>query len=108
MVVYLANFMPNLSQETSTFRILLSNKTEWVWSNNEQKCFERIKSLLTTSPVLKFFDPEKETTLSVDASPYGIGAVLLQEGHPIEYASISLNACQQRYNHIEKELLAVV
>lgn len=108
MVVYLAKFMPNLSQETNTLRNLLSNKAEWVWSSNEQKCFEQIKHLLTTSPVLKFFDPRKETTLSVDASPFGIGSVLLQDGHPIEYASISLNSCQQRYNHIEKELLAVV
>lgn len=48
-VVYLAKFMPNLCKETSTLRSLLNNKTEWVWANNQQKCFERIKDLIQLS-----------------------------------------------------------
>ncbi|GBM08981.1 hypothetical protein AVEN_90386-1 [Araneus ventricosus] len=48
------------------------------------------------------------STISVDASQYGLGAVLLQEDHPIAYASSSLTETQQRYSQIEKELLAIV
>jgi hypothetical protein len=45
--------------------------------------------------------------LSVDASPTEIGAVLLQEGQPVTYSSISLTPTQQRYCQIEKKLLVV-
>lgn len=63
---------------------------------------------MTSSPILKYFDPNKETVLSVDASLFGMEAVISQDGHTVEYASYSLNSTQQRYNHIEKDLLDVV
>ena len=37
-----------------------------------------------------------------------MGAVLIQNDHPIEYASKSLTHTQQYYAQIEKEMLAVV
>ena len=48
------------------------------------------------------------TKLSVDASFKGLGAVLLQDGHPVAYASKALTDSQQNYAQIEKEILAVV
>ncbi|GFV31084.1 retrovirus-related Pol polyprotein from transposon 17.6 [Trichonephila clavipes] len=47
-------------------------------------------------------------TVSVDASKNGLGAVLLQEGQPVAYGSVSLTQTQQRYAQIEKELTAVI
>ncbi|GFY79409.1 retrovirus-related Pol polyprotein from transposon 17.6 [Trichonephila inaurata madagascariensis] len=38
----------------------------------------------------------------------GLGAVLLQEGQPVAYGSVSLTLTQQRYAQIEKELMAVI
>lgn len=108
MIGYLTKFIPNLAQATVPLRKLLSNKAEWMWSENEEQCFERLKALVASAPVLAYFDTEKKTVLSVDASPYGLGAVITQDGHPVEYASVSLSETQQRYNHIEKELLALV
>ena len=58
--------------------------------------------------MLKFFDPNKPTKLSVDVSLKGLGAVLLQEGHPITYASKTLTCTQQNYSQIEKEMLAIL
>lgn len=108
MIVYVAKFIPNLSNETTILRRLLSDKNEWIWESNEDACFVNLKKLVTSAPVLSYFDNKKETILSVDASPYGMGAVITQEGHPIEYASASLTPTQQKYNQIDKELLAVV
>lgn len=45
--------------------------------------------------------------LSVDSSKYGLGAVLLQEGRPISYASKALSQTQQEYSQLEKEALAI-
>ncbi|GFS95872.1 retrovirus-related Pol polyprotein from transposon 17.6 [Nephila pilipes] len=60
------------------------------------------------SPCLKYFDKNKEVTVSVDASKNGLGAVLLQESQPEAYGSVSLTQTQQRYAQIEKELMAVI
>jgi len=72
------------------------------------KSFAALRHLVTKAPVLKYFDPSQPTKISVDASSRGLGAVLLQDNHPIVYASKALTNCQQRYAQIEKEMLAVV
>lgn len=107
MIVYLSKFIPNLSQETSAIRNLLSGKNEWKWTEQEQKCFDRLKSLVSEKTKLSYYNPGDDVVLSVDASPFGIGAVIYQKNGPVEFASITLTPTQQKYNHIEKELLAL-
>ncbi len=66
-----------------------------------------MKELLTCEPgpVLAYFDPHKELRLQVDASKYGLGAVLMQDGRPIAYSSKSLSESEINYAQIEKESL---
>lgn len=52
-------------------------------------------------------------SLAVDASDYGIGAVLLQVGKdnircPIRYFSKTFNTHQKKYSTVEKETLALL
>ena len=47
-------------------------------------------------------------TLQVDACKTGLGAVPIQEDHPVSYASRAMTDTQNRYTMIEKELLAIV
>ncbi|XP_045502933.1 uncharacterized protein LOC123699928 [Colias croceus] len=49
-----------------------------------------------------------DVVVSVDASSVALGAVLLQRGRPVEYASRTLTDTQTRYAQIEKEMLAIV
>lgn len=49
-----------------------------------------MKDLLTTAPILKVADPNKDFIVCVDASKEGIGGVLTQEGHMICYESWKL------------------
>ena len=58
--------------------------------------------------MLGIFDPSKAMQIQVDASKSGIGAVLMQNGKPVSYASRSLTNAQKNYAIIEKELLAVL
>ena len=58
--------------------------------------------------MLKYFNPTRPTKLSVDPSSKGLGAVILQDGHPIAYTSKAHTDSQQHYAQIEKEMLAIV
>ncbi|CAB3981992.1 retrotransposon-like family member retr-1 [Paramuricea clavata] len=108
-VNYLGKFIPNLATIAKPIRSLLKKEIEFQWSFKQQKAFQDIKDTLTKDegPVLKFFDVSKPVTISCDASPTGLGAVLLQDGYPVAYTSRSLTETESRYAQIEKELLAV-
>lgn len=110
MVNYLAKFSPNLSAITAPMRQLLSKEVEFIWDQPQNEAFEEVKNILTSSPgpVLAYFDTAKHLTLQVDASKFGLGASLLQEGRPIAYASKSLTPTEVNYAQIEKELFAIL
>uniref|UniRef100_A0A3P9J671 ribonuclease H n=1 Tax=Oryzias latipes TaxID=8090 RepID=A0A3P9J671_ORYLA len=107
LLQYLSKFIPNLSDISAPLRKLEGN-VEWHWETEQQQSFEKLKTLVSQAPVLKYYDVNKPVTLSVDASSEGLGAVLLQEGQPVAYGSRALTDCQKRYAQIEKELLAIV
>jgi hypothetical protein len=52
-----------------------------------QQTFEAVEQALSTTPVLALPDFNKSFVLETDASNLGIGAVLLQDNHPIAYLS---------------------
>ncbi|UYV69734.1 K02A2.6-like [Cordylochernes scorpioides] len=106
-VNYLAKFMHNLADKTVLLRQLLKKNTLWTWNEAIEKEFIELKNLVSNPPVLGLFDPHRKVTLSVGASQHGLGAVLMQEGRPIAFASASLNNTQKKYAQIEKELLAL-
>ena len=108
MVNYLARFLPKLSDVMEPIRRLTHQDVEWRWSEEQGKAFREIKHLVTSAPILRYYDQEKELTIQCDASSKGLGAVLLQEGRPIAYAGRSLTSSEQRYAQIEKESLAML
>ena len=108
MVNYLSKLAPNLSEITSPLRSLLKKETEFLWDEPQSRAFERVKQTITQSPVLVYYDPNKELTLEVDSSKDGIGACLMQENRPIAFASKSLTQAEIGYAQIEKELLAIL
>ena len=55
-----------------------------------------------------YFDKDKDHIIQTNASKTRLGAVLLQEGQPIIYASRTLTETEKRYSNIERELLGVV
>ena len=81
---------------------------EWFWTDVHDDAVRQVKLLVTNAPVLKHFDSTESLTLQCDASDKVLGAVLLQKGQPIAYASRALTDAETRFAQIEKELLAVV
>ncbi|XP_064475528.1 uncharacterized protein K02A2.6-like [Ornithodoros turicata] len=112
MLNHLAKFLPHMAEKTKALRDLLASDAAWYWGPQQQEAFEKIKEELASTPVLTYYSPLRPHTLSVDASSYGLGAVLLQdesngERHPVAYASRALTTTEQRYAQVEKEALAV-
>jgi len=108
LVNYVGKFIPNLSEMTAPTRELMVKNVTWNWGNDQEKAFQKIKEVIVSKRCLAYYDVSKPVRMQVDASRSGIGAVLLQEGKPVAYASKSLTPTQQRYAAIEQEMLAVV
>lgn len=108
LVQYLSRFLPHLSRTVDPLRALTRKNALFQWSQACQIAFDEVKSKVAKATSLTFFDRNKPLSLQVDSSSEGLGAVLLQDGKPIEFASRSLTATQKKWAQIEKETLAVV
>ena len=101
-------------ERTAPLRQLTKNYSRWQWTETCQIAFDKIKDALSSETVMGYFDLKKETEIIVDASPVGLGAMLIQrdpkagQGKVIAYASRSLTDTEKRYSQLEKEALAIV
>ena len=108
MVTYLSKFVPRLTDLCEPLRRLIRRDAEWCWTDDCDQAVKNIKDSIAQAETLKYFNPAKECTLQTDASSAGLGAVLMQDGEPVAYASCTLSSAEKYYCLIEKELLAVV
>ena len=113
MAGYYRKFCPNFSVIATPLTNLLKKNNKFIWSDQCQKSFESLKSLLTNHPVLIAPNFEKPYSITVDASDEGMGAVLCQKDeneidHPVCYYSKKFNPHQKNYSTIEKECLGLM
>ncbi|XP_049283943.1 uncharacterized protein K02A2.6-like isoform X1 [Anopheles funestus] len=105
-------FLPNLSAQLYPLHALLKKNTKFNWDSKCEEVFQETKQMLINHKVLEPYDPSKPIVLAVDASPYGVGAVLSHVINkiekPIAFASATLTEAQKNYAHVHKEALAVM
>ena len=78
----------------------------YAWGPEHNQALYSIKKEFVQAPI-QYYDPKKATVLQTDASIKGLGACLLQDGHPVYFASKSLQDAECGYVTIELEALAV-
>ena len=113
LINYLGRFMPHLATQTAPLRVLTTKNYTWRWTKVEEDCFRKLKNAVSSSTVMQHFKTGLPTKLVVDASPVGLGAILMQdhgngEYKPVCYASRSLSSVEQRYSQTEREALGVI
>ena len=57
--------------------------------------------------MLTYYDQEKSITIQTNAGEYGLGTTLLQDGHPIVFASETLTDTKTRYANIKSDCLSI-
>ena len=88
--------LPNSFDVTAPVRVVTQEDVEWHWDTPQQESFDRLKQLVSCTPVLNIYDVRKPVTISGDVSSTEFGVVLLQDGHPLAYGSQALTEKQKR------------
>ena len=78
MANYSSQFIPNFATVTEPLRQLTHKGAPFVWNQEHDDAYTTLRKALTNSPVMSYFDVNKATELSVDASPVGLSAILAQ------------------------------
>lgn len=109
-VTFYGRFIKNLAQIAHPLNCLLKKDVAWNWTQQCAESFSTIKAKLASAEVMTHFDTTQPVTVITDASPGGLGAVLVQgkEERPVVYVSRSLTQHEAKYSQIEKEGLCVV
>ena len=110
---YVSKFIPHYADLVEPLRVMTRKGVNWLWANEQAQAFDRLKLALSSESVLACFRLGCPTFLITDASPVGLGAVLVQEQctkelKPVAYISRSLSSTEERYSQIERETLACV
>jgi hypothetical protein len=104
---YYRKFIKGYGQIASPLTSLLK-KDAFLWSDKAKKAFEELKVAVSQPPVLALPDFSKTFVIECDASGFGMGAVLMQDGRPLAYYSQALKGKNLFLSTYEKELLALV
>ena len=91
IVGYYQRFVEGFSKIVRPITTLQRKGVRYEWTEECDSAFIELKRLLTSAPILRVPDMEKDFTVYTDASKQGLGAVLVQDGGVIAYASRKLN-----------------
>lgn len=118
LVNFVGKWIPDLSTRTDPMREMLRLKLykgasiDKYWGQAQRSAFQKLKEELSKNTTLGYYNPFDRTQLIADASPVGLGAILIQFDingpRIIAYGSKSLTDCERRYCQTEKEALALI
>lgn len=107
-----ADFIPQIAQKTEHLRALTKKWASFQWTEKHEQEFNDLKTSFRQDVSLSFFNVDLPTFIVVDASPHGLGAILLQgkdvdRSRPVALASRATTDTESRYPQIDLEALAV-
>lgn len=109
----MTDFFQIKQRDLNPYTDCLKKNTPFEWTSQHKAAVQYVKEILSSDCVLTFYDPKKPLSLAVDASDYGVAAVLShinakQEERPIAFASRTLTPTERRYDPFNKEACALI
>ena len=115
IINFYCRFIDNFSHIAKPLNELTKANVKWSWESHgpEQAAFNKLKHLITSTPILVLPDQSKWFHLETDASAYATGAVLSQlcddeKWRLVGFVSKSLSDAECNYAIHDKELLSVI
>jgi hypothetical protein len=107
---FFRRFVRGMASMTAPLHDLTHSKVVFseAWTENHTAAFQALKEALTSPPLLRLPNFEKDFTIISDASLLGTGAVLLQDDQPIAYTSKKFTPAERNWTTTEQECFGVV
>jgi len=105
---YYRKFVKHFGVISRPLTDLLKKNSVFVWTSVHEDSFNALKHALCNAPVLAVPNFTKPFSIETDASGIGVGAILMQEGHPLAFISKALGPKSQGLSTYEKEYLAIL
>jgi hypothetical protein len=87
---------------------LMKKGVLFMWTQDHQLAFEALKQALVTTPVPPLPNFARPFVIEIDACDTGVGAVLMQDGHPLAFLSKALGPKLRGLLTYEKEYMAIL
>ena len=105
-------FIDGYSRVVLPLTNLLKKSQKFLWTARAQEALDKLKTLFTTAPILKHFDPDLPITLHADSSGAAISGIISQPHngvlHPVAFWSRKCIPAECNYDIHDREMLAIV
>lgn len=105
---YYRKFVKHFAMLAKPLYQLLKKDMLFIWTSGHEEAFHSLKQALSSALVLAIPNFSKTFCLETDACKNGVGAVLLQDGHPLAFISKPLGVKTQGLSTYEKEYLSIL
>jgi len=108
----ISRFLPKLAEQTQPIVQLLKKSTRFTWTDDCEQIFQRLKTTLTSPPILHKPDTRQPLLVYITATDHTVSVALVQETegtqHPVYFVSRTLQDPKTRYQMVEKLALSLV
>jgi hypothetical protein len=105
---YYCKFIKHFGIIAKSLNDLLCKDSLFIWTSIHDNAFSALKAALGSAPVLGIPDFSIPFHLETNASRSGVGAILLQNGHPLAFINNALGPRNQGLSVYEKEYLVIL
>ncbi|KAI3747349.1 hypothetical protein L6452_09803 [Arctium lappa] len=105
---YYRRFIQDFSRIATPLTALTRKNVKFAWKETQEDAFSELKKILSSAPILSLPKGTDGFVIYSDASKFGLGCVLMQDGNVIAYASRQLKEHKKNYPTHDLELATMV